>query len=198
MGFYRGPKIVTDGLVFALDAANTKSYPGSGTTIKNIVYPTDTATLYNSPVINSESTKYLEFDGTNDYMRVESTVNLKSMFLLLYKVDVGPSSWKYLLDARPGYSVGYFANNGTGTWNNFYVNGKSAYAAWTSLPSEEWFTLYIEADNNYSCSTINFFSRYTNTEQIQSKLSTASIYSRALSSSEIQQNHNATKSRFDF
>ena len=32
MGFSRGPKIVTDGLVLALDAANSKSYPGSGTT----------------------------------------------------------------------------------------------------------------------------------------------------------------------
>lgn len=27
-----GPDIVTDGLVFNLDAANRKSYPGSGTT----------------------------------------------------------------------------------------------------------------------------------------------------------------------
>ena len=28
-----GPNIVTDGLVLSLDAANKKSYPGSGTTI---------------------------------------------------------------------------------------------------------------------------------------------------------------------
>jgi hypothetical protein len=28
---YTGPKIVTDGLVLYLDAANTKSYPVSGT-----------------------------------------------------------------------------------------------------------------------------------------------------------------------
>ena len=27
-----GPKIVTDGLIFKLDASNNKSYPGSGTT----------------------------------------------------------------------------------------------------------------------------------------------------------------------
>ncbi len=31
MGFHRGPKVVTNGLVLALDAANVKSYPGSGT-----------------------------------------------------------------------------------------------------------------------------------------------------------------------
>ena len=28
MGFYRGPNIVTDGLVFAQDAASARSYPG--------------------------------------------------------------------------------------------------------------------------------------------------------------------------
>ena len=28
MGFYRGPNIVTDGLVFAVDAGSTRSYPG--------------------------------------------------------------------------------------------------------------------------------------------------------------------------
>ena len=32
MGLFHSPKIVTDGLVLALDAANPKSYPGSGTT----------------------------------------------------------------------------------------------------------------------------------------------------------------------
>ena len=32
MGLSHSPKIVTDGLVLCLDAANAKSYPGSGTT----------------------------------------------------------------------------------------------------------------------------------------------------------------------
>lgn len=32
MAFSRGPSVVTDRLILALDAANTKSYPGSETT----------------------------------------------------------------------------------------------------------------------------------------------------------------------
>jgi hypothetical protein len=32
MAVFAGPKIVDDGLVLYLDAANEKSYPGSGTT----------------------------------------------------------------------------------------------------------------------------------------------------------------------
>jgi hypothetical protein len=33
MGLGHSPKIVTSGLVLYLDAANPKSYPGSGTTV---------------------------------------------------------------------------------------------------------------------------------------------------------------------
>jgi hypothetical protein len=32
MSFFHSPNIVTNGLVMAVDAANPKSYPGSGTT----------------------------------------------------------------------------------------------------------------------------------------------------------------------
>ena len=36
MAFFRGPNIVTDGLVLALDTASPRSYPGSGTTINDL------------------------------------------------------------------------------------------------------------------------------------------------------------------
>ena len=36
MGFYRGPNIVTDGLVFAVDPGSERSYPGSGTTTSTL------------------------------------------------------------------------------------------------------------------------------------------------------------------
>ena len=37
MGFFRGPKIVTDGLIFTADAGSKRSYPGSGTDVTDIV-----------------------------------------------------------------------------------------------------------------------------------------------------------------
>ena len=37
MGFYRGPNIVTDGLVFAVDPGSERCYPGSGTTVYNLI-----------------------------------------------------------------------------------------------------------------------------------------------------------------
>ena len=48
MGFYRGPNIVTDGLVFAVDAGSERSYPnpGSGTTVNSLI-GSNTGTLTN-------------------------------------------------------------------------------------------------------------------------------------------------------
>ena len=45
MGFYRGPNIVTNGLVLALDATNPKSYPGTGTTWFDLSGNNNNATL---------------------------------------------------------------------------------------------------------------------------------------------------------
>ena len=47
MGLAHSPSIVTDGLVLCVDAANTKSYPGSGTTWTDISGKGHNGTLTN-------------------------------------------------------------------------------------------------------------------------------------------------------
>ena len=71
---FNGPNIVTSGLVLSLDAANTKSYPGSGTTWFDISGNNNHFTLFNSPTYNSLG--YFELDGTNDYIRSTNTLDL--------------------------------------------------------------------------------------------------------------------------
>ena len=41
MAYFTGPNIITDGLVFAVDAGSDRSYPGSGTTTTNIINSVD-------------------------------------------------------------------------------------------------------------------------------------------------------------
>ncbi len=62
------PKIVTDGLVLALDAANSKSYPGSGTAWNDISGNSNNGTLTNGPTFSSADGGSILFDGTNDYI----------------------------------------------------------------------------------------------------------------------------------
>ena len=75
MGFSRGPKIVTDGLVLALDAGSIKSYPGSGTTWYDLSGNENHFTLYNTPTF---SDGYFNFNGTNEYARSTNTLDLSS------------------------------------------------------------------------------------------------------------------------
>ena len=68
MGFYRGPNIVTDGLVLYLDAGNTKSYPGTGTTWLDKSGYRNNGTLVNTPGYNSQNGGSIVFDGVNDFV----------------------------------------------------------------------------------------------------------------------------------
>ena len=70
------PKIVTDGLVLALDAANLKSYSGSGTTWTDLSSNSNTGTLTNSPTYSSNDGGYIDFDGTNDYVQLSASSDL--------------------------------------------------------------------------------------------------------------------------
>ena len=66
------PKIITDGLVLALDAANNKSYPGSGTTWKDLSGNGNDGTLTNGPTFDSGNNGSIVFDGVNDYVNFPS------------------------------------------------------------------------------------------------------------------------------
>ena len=77
MGFYRGPNIVTDGLVFAVDAGSERSYPGSGTTTTSLV-GSNTGTLTNGVGFNSGNGGYWDFDGVDDYIAVGNISTLTS------------------------------------------------------------------------------------------------------------------------
>jgi hypothetical protein len=60
-------KIVTDGLVLALDAADKNSYPGSGTTWRDLSGNTNNNTLTNGPTFNSANGGSIVFDGVDDF-----------------------------------------------------------------------------------------------------------------------------------
>jgi len=68
MAVYAGPEIVTNGLVLALDAGNTQSYPGSGTAWTDLSGNGNNGTLTNGPTFSSNNKGIITFDGANDYV----------------------------------------------------------------------------------------------------------------------------------
>ena len=65
MSYSYGKSIVTDGLVFYVDAANDNSYPGSGTTWTDLIGGNN-GTLTNGPTFGSGNGGSIVFDGVND------------------------------------------------------------------------------------------------------------------------------------
>ena len=65
MATHRGPKIITDGLVLCLDAADRKSYPGSGNIWYDRVRTKSNCTLSSGASFNSDKGGCIAFDGNN-------------------------------------------------------------------------------------------------------------------------------------
>jgi hypothetical protein len=71
-----GGGIVTNGLVLALDAANIRSYPTTGTTWTDLSNNGNTATLINGPTFNSGNGGGIQFDATDDYATIPDSNSL--------------------------------------------------------------------------------------------------------------------------
>ena len=90
MALVHSPRIVTDGLVLALDAGNTKSYPGSGTTWSDLI-ESNNVTLVNGPTYSSADGGSIVFDGVNDYVNCGKTATQ----LGVYDADYTFDAWVY-------------------------------------------------------------------------------------------------------
>jgi uncharacterized delta-60 repeat protein len=116
MAFTRGPKIITDGLVLYLDAANPKSYIGSGTSWKDLK-KVNNGTLTNGPVFDTEVKGNIVFDGVNDFVNLDSTLNVDNTngwtATAWYKLDeLSPTSNENTIFGNVGSTVtpGWYRN----------------------------------------------------------------------------------------
>jgi hypothetical protein len=67
--------IVRNGLVLHLDAGNSVSYPGTGTTWTDLSGNGNNGILTNGPVFNIENGGTIVFDGSNDYVTIPYSSN---------------------------------------------------------------------------------------------------------------------------
>lgn len=148
MGLNHSPRIVTSGLVMCLDAANIKSYPGSGNTWFDISGNGNDVTLFNSPTFSNNA---LVFNGSNTYgvtvnnldlstsdkisifintkttatttqMILEHSTNFNSFnsFGALTGPDNNPVGTIEFVDRNQGYNVLYTSNTvNDGNWFTF-------------------------------------------------------------------------------
>ena len=218
MGFFRGPNIVRDGLVLALDAASPRSYPGSGTTWSDLSGNGNDGTLLNSPTFNSDFGGSIIFNGSSKRATLTSPFG-KSGFTTLStwynRVEANSSgTWRTLYGTTTtnihhlisqsstrelGIWDGSFRGFGftppiDGSFHNYTVVYESTVDATLYVDGKFQSTIVIAL--NLDTSPIGSIGNWNSGNYWAGNIATTQIYNRALTSDEILQNYNATKSRF--
>ena len=126
MAFAHSPKIVTDGLVLALDAGNPKSYPGSGTVWRDKSGNGNDGTLNNGPTFSSDNGGAIVFDGADDTVSIphDSTIDFTTNSFSLHawvRTDQTGNT-RFIMGKGTGIGIAsdigyslYLGNTGT-TW----------------------------------------------------------------------------------
>ena len=224
MGIAYNPKIVTNGLVLALDAGNTKSYPGSGTTWTDLSGNGNTGTLTNGPTYSSTNGGSLVFDGVDDYVSVTMPNPFAETIIVWVKSNT--TNWNetgWITSSRT--QNGHIFHPDTGTKNvAFYVFDQNStyyhmggyiveditipHMYCYSTNGSNLHKAYLDGAYNFQSTTaVTRTATPSNQEtqvgkdHLQSRYGNASIYSvirynRQLSDVEIQQNFNATRGRY--
>jgi len=97
MALHHSPKIVTNGLILCLDAANPKSYPGSGTTWSDLSGNGNNGTLTNGPTFDSANLGSISFDGVDDYVEITDSTTMRmtsggTILAWIYPLSLGGGS----------------------------------------------------------------------------------------------------------
>ena len=98
---YANLKGVTDGVVLALDVANPKSYPRSGTSWNDLSGNGNNGTLTNGPTFNSDAGGSIVFDGTDDYVSTSYLLNGANSLTVScwFKLDTVTKNFQAVVDA---------------------------------------------------------------------------------------------------
>lgn len=224
MGLIHSPRIVRDGLVLYLDAANTKSYPGSGTTWTDISGKGYDGTLINGPTFSSDDLGCVVFDGSND--RVDgvhnSELNLRNDLTVecWFRRTGGRSDWVRVFgkgdSTNRTYGLWYHVNSNYFLYQRYSGSSNMNVLLTKSVVLNEWYhmvgtssgsthTLYVNGDNMGTVSNSSTFYSSTNPYKVGygnihlthiGNVSNCRIYNRGLSEAEVKQNYNALKGRF--
>jgi hypothetical protein len=138
MARHNNPRIATDGLVLCLDAANIKSYPGSGTTWTDLSGNGINGTFVNTPTYDSLNGGSLSFNGTNASISTSNTNLLHFLNRAPYSFEVWAYPRTNTTNSYPGF-IDRESNPGTGRdgYNIYYT--KVGIAAGSNLIATERF-----------------------------------------------------------
>jgi hypothetical protein len=220
MAIVYNSSVVRDGLVLHLDAANPKSYPGSGTVWRDLSGLGNNGTLLNGAVFVSSNLGNIAFDGVNDYVSVPNSESLNpSTSTLVCWAKSNTATWNslgflmskrdvFVMHPNSGVTVSYYyrLNN---TWQNETVTVPditqwNMYACTWDGTAITAFLNGIQIRSGNKTGPLNTSDTGEMTigrddgqgRYMNGSISYSTMYNRALSAAEIRQNFNALRGRY--
>lgn len=210
--------IVTDNLTLRLDASNSTSYPGSGTTWYDLAGTQQNITLVNSPTYTATAPSYFTFNGSNQRGSGTGTV--------LSSTTYTKAVWFYL----NAYADNNIVSSDVGGHYMFFQGGNKMYnghSNWAGFPSNypstatfslnTWYNvaltfnttdgmkLYINGNLDSSYTTIKTaftgngstnIAAYGAGNLLNGRIAKVYCYTKTLTAAEVLQNYNADKAQF--
>ena len=223
MAISYSPKIVTDGLRFAIDAANPKCYPGSGTTAFDLSGNGYNATLHGDTTATGGWFDLTSAAATTDYITTDKNAlnGLTSWTFELWLYIHATNAIDTFLTCGAGNDFLWFFNGRTSV--DFQNTAATTTTYNTSLTTPFLFTAtgtggtvslykdgtYVGAMSNTTSITVNSTlgivlgqemdsnsGGFDAAQKFRGKYGPIRFYNRVLSADEVMSNYNANKSRF--
>jgi hypothetical protein len=202
--------IVTSGLVMNLDAGQTASYPGTGTTWTDLSGSGNNGTLVNGPTYSSADGGSIAFSGSPQHATATLSASLGSQYSIfaffkkndnLEKNIINVGSVELIIDESSGNSKVYDGADKsfrfrtiTGAWygvavvknstNGFVYINSSLVLSFTGSSTNASTAVVI---GKHPTASVNY---------INGNIAQASIYNRALAATEVEQNFNCLRMRY--
>jgi len=208
-----GSDIAESSLVLAIDFANPKSYPGSGTTVFDLSGNNYNGTLTNGPTFSTEYGGACVLDGSNDYIQFNNILlSGTGDFTVSLWLRWGSGSGTVFGNYPAGNLQMFFGATYLGMWLNNSTLYSDGTINFTRNPvnmvcQRTGTTTYLflngvrvfsgsSSDTIGSTSNFRIGTNTIGTEVFGGYIYSAYAYNRALSQTEINQNYNSEIRRF--
>lgn len=198
-----GPNIVTDGLLLALSTGSTRSYPGSGTTWKDLSGNGFDFTMDGSGITyNSSDGTFSLTGGGASYTDLINAGERRHDCTFVFWIKTNDAQALFWQGQTTSYYLGAYSSSNKEYYNlfgsgiEFYKDTVDTANIYDNIRDSQWHMLEFKGVDIADI-TQQHFNQYGSFEfQATSTIGAIMIYSKSLTAAESTRNYNALKNRF--
>lgn len=201
LGSYAGPEIADSGLILALDAGNTKSYPGSGSTWYDLSGKGNDHTVTGSPTFSNG--RFTLNGSTQGFTKTSALTGATSTctVVIWYSTSDTMELWVrgnqnnnyYLSAAEPNWASYSYYHAGVGSPANYVDLTATTYPSSSRNGS---FHMWEAKTVNFSSWTYYEWFLYPGGWQMAGNVAAIFVYDRVITAAESAQIYSAYRGRF--